>query len=133
MKEIVRLHRVKVLDRDQRFTLAFWHEFWKALGTRLDFNTVFHPQTDGQTEHLNQILEDMLRVCVLDFKRSWDSNLHVMKFSYNNNFQATIRMAPFVALYGKRCRSLLSWDEVDDRELVEPKLVRVTNKVVQKI
>ena len=69
------------------FTSAFWHRLQKALGTRLDFSTAFHPQTDGQTECLNQILEDMLRACVLDFKESWDSKLHLMEFSYNNSLQ----------------------------------------------
>ncbi|TYK21999.1 ty3-gypsy retrotransposon protein [Cucumis melo var. makuwa] len=70
-----------------------------ALGTRLDFSTDFHPQTNGQTERLNQILEDMLRACVLEFSGSWDSHLHLMEFAYNNSYQATIGMAPFEALY----------------------------------
>ena len=136
VKEIVRLHGVPVSivsDRDPRFTSAFWRGLQKALGTRLDFSTAFHPQTDGQTERLNQILEDMLRACVLDFKESWDSKLHLMEFSYNNSFQATIGMAPFEALYGKRCRSPLCWDEVGEKELVGPELVRLTNEAVQKI
>ena len=77
---------------------AFWHGLQKALGTRLNFCTTFHPQTNGQTEQLNQILEDMLRACVIDFTGSWDTQLHLMEFSYNNSFQATIRMAPFEAL-----------------------------------
>ncbi|KAA0037040.1 pol protein [Cucumis melo var. makuwa] len=66
----------------------------------LDFSTTFHPQTDGQIERLNQILEDMLRACVLKFSGSWDSHLHLMEFAYNNNYQATIGMTPFEALYG---------------------------------
>ena len=119
--------------RDPRFTLAFWRGLQKAMGTRLDFSTAFHPQTDGQTERLNQILEDMLRACVMDFTGSWDTKLHLMEFSYNNSFQATIGMAPFEALYGKRCRSPLCWDEVGERELIGPELVRVTNEAIQKI
>ena len=136
VKEIVRLHGVSisiVLNRDLRFTSAFWRGLQKALGTRLDFSTAFHPQTDGQTERLNQILEDMLRACVMDFTGSWDTKLHLMKFPYNNSFQATIGMAPFEASYGKRCRSSLCWDEVGERELVGPELVYITNEVVQKI
>ncbi|KAA0063028.1 pol protein [Cucumis melo var. makuwa] len=73
-----------------------------ALGTRLDFSTVFHPQTAGQTERLNQILEDMLRACMLEFSESWDSHLHLTKFSYKNSYHATINMAPFEALYGRQ-------------------------------
>jgi len=105
----------------------------KAIGTRLDFSTTFHPQTDGQTERLNQILEDMLRACVMDLIGSWDTKLHLMEFSYNNSFQATIGMAPFEVLYGKQCRSPLCWDEVGERELVGPELVRITNEARQKI
>ncbi|KAL0556795.1 hypothetical protein IC582_005312 [Cucumis melo] len=77
----------------------------------LDFSTAFHPQTDGQTERLNQVLEDMLRACALEFPGSWDSHLHLMEFAYNNSFQATIGMAPFEALYGKCCRSPVCWGE----------------------
>ncbi|KAA0033327.1 pol protein [Cucumis melo var. makuwa] len=79
--------------------------------TRLDFSTTFHPQTDGQTERLNQVLEDMLRACVLEFSGSWDSHLYLMEFAYNNSYQATIDMAPFEALYGKCCRSPVCWGE----------------------
>ncbi|TYK21801.1 pol protein [Cucumis melo var. makuwa] len=80
--------------------------------TRLDFSTTFHPQTDGQTERLNQVLEDMLRACVLEFLGSWDSHLHLIEFAYNNSYQATIGMAPFEALYGKCCRSPVCWGGV---------------------
>ncbi|KAA0036538.1 pol protein [Cucumis melo var. makuwa] len=107
MTEIVRLHGVPVSiisDRDARFTSKFWKGLQLALGTRLDFSTTFHPQTDGQTERLNQILEDMLRAYVLEFSGSWDSHLHLMEFVYNNSYQATIGMTPFEALYGKCCR-----------------------------
>ena len=83
--------------------------------TRLEFSTTFHPQTDGQTERVNQILEDMLRACVLDYGSSWDDNLPYAEFSYNNSYQASLKMAPFEALYGRRCRTPLMWDEVGDR------------------
>ncbi|KAA0052401.1 pol protein [Cucumis melo var. makuwa] len=117
MTEIVRLHGVPVSiisDRDTRFTSKFWKGLQLALGTRLDFSTAFHPQTDGQTERLNQILEDMLQACVLEFSGSWDSHLHLMEFAYNNSYQATIGMAPFEALYGKCCRSPVCWGEVGE-------------------
>ncbi|KAL0546149.1 hypothetical protein IC582_016055 [Cucumis melo] len=86
MSEIVRLHGVPVSivsDRDSRFTSKFWKGLQTAMGTRLDFSTAFHPQTDGQTERLNQVLEDMLRACALEFPGSWDSHLHLMEFPYN--------------------------------------------------
>ncbi|KAL0551917.1 hypothetical protein IC582_011010 [Cucumis melo] len=117
MSEIVRLHGVPVSivsDRDARFTSKFWKGLQTAMGTRLDFSTAFHPQTDGQIERLNQVLEDMLRVCALEFPGSWDSHLHLMEFAYNNSYQATIGMAPFEALYGKCCRSPVCWGEVGE-------------------
>ncbi|TYK29818.1 gag-pol polyprotein [Cucumis melo var. makuwa] len=104
MTEIVRLHGVPVSivsDRDARFTSKFWKGLQLALGTRLDFSTTFHPQTNGQTESLNKILEDMLQACVLEFSGSWDSHLHLMEFAYNNSYQTTIGMAPFEALYAQ--------------------------------
>ncbi|KAA0033199.1 pol protein [Cucumis melo var. makuwa] len=136
MSEIVRLHGVPVLivsDRDARFTSKFMTGLQAAMGKRLDFSTTFHPQTDGQTEHLNHVLEDMLRACALEFPGSWDSHLHLMEFAYNNSFQATIGMAPFEALYDKCCRSPVCWDEVGEQRLVGPELVQSTNEAIQKI
>ncbi|KAL4026717.1 hypothetical protein IC575_015156 [Cucumis melo] len=134
--EIVRLHGVPVSiisDRDARFTSKFWKGLQLALGTRLDFSTAFHPQTDGQTERLNQILKDMLRACVLEFSGSWDSHLHLMEFAYNNSYQATIGMAPFEALYGKCYRSPVCWGEVGEQRMLGPELVQTTNAAIQKI
>ncbi|KAL0536183.1 hypothetical protein IC582_025122 [Cucumis melo] len=136
MSEIVRLHGVPVSivsDRDARFTSKFWKGLQTAMGTRLDFSTAFHPQIDGQTERLNQVLEDMLRACALEFPGSWDSHLHLMEFAYNNSYQATIGMAPFEALYGKCCRSPVCWDEVGEQRLMGPELVQSTNEAIQKI
>ncbi|KAA0067014.1 pol protein [Cucumis melo var. makuwa] len=136
MTEIVRLHGVSVSiisDRDARFTSKFWKGLQLALGTRLDFSTAFHPQTEGQTERLNQVLEDMLRACVLEFSGSWDSHLHLMEFAYNNSYQATIGMAPFEALYGKCCRSPICWGEVGEQRMLGPELVQTTNVAIQKI
>ncbi|KAL0551924.1 hypothetical protein IC582_011017 [Cucumis melo] len=136
MSEIVRLHGVPVSivsDRDARFTSKFWKGLQTAMGTRLDFSTAFHPQTDGQTERLNQVLEDMLRACALEFPGSWDSHLHLMEFAYNNSYQATIGMAPFEALYGKCCRSPVCWGEVGEQRLMGPELVQSANEAIQKI
>ncbi|KAA0053211.1 pol protein [Cucumis melo var. makuwa] len=88
--------------------------------TRLDFSIAFHPQTDGQIERLNHVLEDMLQACVLEFSGSWDSHLHLMEFAYNNSYQTTIDMAPFETLYGKCCRSPVCWGEVDEQRMLGP-------------
>ena len=117
IKEIVRLHGIPVTitsDRDPRFVSRFWRSLHELLGTKLQFSTAFHPQTDGQSERTIQTLEDMLRACALDFRGSWDENLPLVEFTYNNSFQATIQMAPYAALYGRKCRSPLHWDEVGE-------------------
>ncbi|GJW68030.1 hypothetical protein Tco_0122454 [Tanacetum coccineum] len=103
--EIVARHRVPVLiisDRDGRFTSHFWQSVQKALGTRLDLSTAYHPQTDGQSERTIQTLEDMLRAYVIDFGGSWDVHLPLAEFSYNNSYHSSIRCAPFEALYGRK-------------------------------
>ncbi|GJV19113.1 putative reverse transcriptase domain-containing protein [Tanacetum coccineum] len=76
----------------------------KALGTRLDMSTAYHPQTDEQSECTIQTLEDMLRACVIDFGGSWDTHLPLAEFSYNNSYHSSIRCDPFEALYGRKCR-----------------------------
>ncbi|XP_075494755.1 uncharacterized protein LOC142532320 [Primulina tabacum] len=96
--------------------LYWWPEFWKslhrALGTKLAFSTAYHPQSDGQSERVIQILEDMLRACTIDFPGSWDSKLPLVEFTYNNSYQSSIGMAPYEALYGRKCRSPLFWEEI---------------------
>ena len=132
--EIVRLHGVPVSivsDRDPRFTSRFWPSLQTALGTRLHFSTAFHPQTDGQSERTIQTLEDMLRACVMEFKGSWDTHLALMEFAYNNSYQTSIEMAPFEALYGRKCRTPVCWDEVGERRLVGPELVQITSEKVK--
>ena len=105
----------------------------ETLGTRLEFSTTFHPQTYGQTERVNQILEDMLRACALDYGSSWDDNFLYAEFSYNNSYQASLKMAPFEALYGRRCRTPLLWDEVGDRQLFGPDLIKESEEKVKLI
>ena len=99
----------------------------------MEFSTSFHPQTDGQTERVNQILEDMLRACALDYGFSWDDNLPYAEFSYNNSYQTSLKMAPFEALYGRRCRTPLLWDGVGDRKHFGPDLIRDSEEKVKLI
>lgn len=86
--------------------LNFGHASKKFLAPNLSFKTTYHPQTDGQFERIIQNLEDMLRVCVLDFKGSWDIYLPLAEFAYNNSFHSIIEMTPYKVLYGRSCRSL---------------------------
>jgi hypothetical protein len=75
----------------------------ETLGTQLRFSSTYHPQTNGQTKRVNQILEDMLRACALQYGRSWDKSLSCAEFSYNNSYQESLKIAPFEMLYGRRC------------------------------
>jgi transposase InsO family protein len=118
VKEIVRLHgvpRIIISDRGSQFMAYFWDQMQKDLGTQLLYSFAYHPQTLGQTERVNQILEDLLRAYVLSAKGSWEKWLPLAEFSYNNSYQESIRMSPFEALYGKRCRTPLSWVETGDK------------------
>ncbi|GJV83071.1 putative reverse transcriptase domain-containing protein [Tanacetum coccineum] len=132
--EIVTRHEVSVSiisDRDGRFTSHCWQTMQKALGTRLDMSTAYHPQTDGQSERTIQTLKDMLRACVVDFGGSWDTHMPLAKFSYNNSYHSSIRCAPFEALYGRKCRSPVLWAEIGESSLIGPELIQeTTDKVV---
>ncbi|GJX48704.1 putative reverse transcriptase domain-containing protein [Tanacetum coccineum] len=135
LKEVVSKHEVPVLiisDRDGKFTSHFWKSLHKALGTRLDMSTTYHPETDGQSERTIQTLEDMLRACVLDFGKGWDKHLPLVEFSYNNSYHTSIKAAPFEALYGRKCRSPICWAEVGDSQLTGPEIIHeTTERIVQ--
>ena len=133
-REIVRLHGIPtsiVSDRDPRFTSRFWQSLQNALGTKLNFSTSFHPQTDGQTERTIQTLEEMLRACVLEFQGSWDRYIPLMEFAYNNQYHSSIGMAPYKALYGRKCRSPIYWDKEGAEILEGPELVQETIQKVE--
>ncbi len=94
----------------------------------------FHPQTDdGQSKRVIKILEDMLRVCVIEFEGSWDTHLPLIEFAYNNSYQSSIGIPPFEALYGRKCRTLLYWDEVGERKLIGPEIVQKTEEKIKLI
>ncbi|GJQ94598.1 putative reverse transcriptase domain-containing protein [Tanacetum coccineum] len=135
LKEVVSRHGVPVSiisDRDGRFTSHFWQSLHKALGTRLDMSTAYHPQTNRQSKRTIQTLEDMLRACVIDFGNGWDKHLPLVEFSYNNNYHTSIKAAPFEALNGRKCRSPVCWAEVRDVQLTGPEIVHETiEKIVQ--
>lgn len=134
--EIVRLLGVPVsiiFDRDPRFTSWFWKKLHDALGTRLDFSTAFHPQTNGQSERVIQIMEDMLRSCVIDFRGSWEDYLLLAEFAYNNSYQSSIRLAPFEALYGRRCRTPTYSTKLGERRVLGPEFISNTEDMVKLI
>jgi hypothetical protein len=110
MSRIICLHGVPkriVSDRETQFTSRFWGKLHESMDTKLNFSSAYHPQTDGQTERTNQILEDMLRACALKHGSSWDKSLPYAEFAYNNSYQTSLKMAPFEALDGRKCRTPL--------------------------
>ncbi|GJV91582.1 putative reverse transcriptase domain-containing protein [Tanacetum coccineum] len=135
IKEIVSRHGMPISiisDRDSHFPSRFWQSLQNALGTQLDMSIIYHPETDGQSERTIQTLEDMLRACVIDFRKGWDKHLPLVEFSYNNSYHASIKAAPFEALYGRKCRSPVCWAEVGDSQLTGPEIIQeTTEKIVQ--
>ncbi|GJT00615.1 reverse transcriptase domain-containing protein [Tanacetum coccineum] len=119
-----------ICDRDGRFTSNFWRSFQKALGIDISMSTAYHPETDGQSERTIQTLEDMLRACVIDFGKGWVKHLPLAEFSYNNSYHASIKAAPYEALYGRKCRSPVCWAEVGEAQLTGPELIQETTKKI---
>nr|GEX79832.1 putative reverse transcriptase domain-containing protein [Tanacetum cinerariifolium] len=101
--------------------------------TRLDMNTAYHPETDGQSERTIHTLEDMLRAYVLDFRKGWDKHLSLVEFSYNNSYHTRIKAASFEALYGRKCRSPICWAESYADVRQKPLEFQVGDKVMLKV
>ncbi|KAJ9546759.1 hypothetical protein OSB04_019302 [Centaurea solstitialis] len=134
--EIIARHGVPVKvisDRDSRFTSKFWKSMQRELGTRVSLSTAYHPQTDGQSERTIQTLEDMLRACILEFGGTWEIHLPLVEFSYNNSYHSSIKMAPFEALYGRKCRTPLCWQETGEKILAGPELIQITHDKIRVI
>jgi transposase InsO family protein len=105
MIEIARLHGIPkkiVSDRDPKFTSKFWKELFNGFGTDLNFSTAYHPKSDGKKERVNQVIEDMLRMYVMDKPSKWEDYLHLVEFYYNNGYQTSLKMSPFEALYDRK-------------------------------
>jgi hypothetical protein len=111
----------------------FGKKLHESMNTKLNFSSAYHPQTDGQTERTNQILEDMLRACVLKYRKSWDKSLPYAEFSYNNSYQASIKMAPYEALYGRQCRTPLFWSQTRESQVFRPEVLKDAEKQVQMV
>jgi len=122
-----------VSDRDPKFTCHLWGALHEVMGTKLRLSSAYHPQTDGQTERTIHTLEDLLRACVLDNRGSWDNLLPVIEFTYNNSYHASIGMAPYEALYGRKCQTPLCWYQDGESSIVGPELVQQTTEKVRLI
>jgi hypothetical protein len=136
MARIVSRHGVPkkiTSDRGSQFTSRFWKSLHENMDTKLNFSLAYHPQTDGHTERTNQVLEDMLRTCALQHGSSWDKSLPYAEFSYNNSYQANLKMSLFETLYGRKCRTPLYWDQTRGRQFFGPELIQEAEEQVRMI
>jgi hypothetical protein len=127
MREIARLHGIPkkiVSNKDSKFTSKFWKGLFNGFATNLKFSTTYHLESDGKTKRVNQVIEDMLRMYVMDKPSKWEDYFHLAEFAYNNGYQASLKMIPFEALYGRKCNTPVSWHNPTDRAVVGPELLR---------
>lgn len=121
---------IEDIVRDPLFTSHFWETSQRALGTNIKLSTAYHPKTYGQTKWTVQVLEDLC-ACILDWDEKWEQQINLVKFTYNNSYQASIRMTPFDALYGSPCRSPLCWLKAANNVNVGPDMVREAAEIVK--
>jgi transposase InsO family protein len=122
-----------ISDRGSQFVGRFCEQLHASLGTRMIHSSAYHPQTDGQIERVNQILEDMLRACVMEYTGSWGKNLSWAEFSYNNSYHESLKMTPFEALYGRKCHTPLNWIEPGEKAIFDPDIVDEAEATVHHI
>jgi transposase InsO family protein len=115
-----------VLNRQTQFTSKFWERLHEALDTQLYFSSTYHPQTDGQTERVNQILKDMLKACALQYGSSWDMSCRML----SSPITIVIKRALFEMLYGHRCQTPLFWSETREWKLFGPNMLQEAKKQV---
>ena len=105
MREVARLHGIPktiVFDRDKKFTSKFWKGLFKGFRKNLNFSTTYHHESDGKMERVNQVIEDLIRMYVMDKPCKWEYYLHLVEFAYNNGYQTSLNMITFEALYGRK-------------------------------
>jgi len=136
MQNVFKLHglpKTIISDRDVKFTSTFWKALFTELGTQLNFNIAYHPQTDGQTERVNQVVEDMLRACVMQKPTQWEEYLHLVEFAYNNGYHTSLKMTPFEVLYGWKCRTPSSWSGPEDKLRLGPEMLKQMEDMVKRV
>jgi hypothetical protein len=125
--EVARLHKIPktiMSNRDPKFTSNFWKGLFKGFRMNLNFSTTYHLESDGQTERVNRVIEYILRMYVMDKPSRWEDYMHLVEFAYNNGYHASLKMSPFEALYGRKCNTLVSWDNLADRAVVGPEFLK---------
>jgi hypothetical protein len=122
-----------ISDRGSQFVTRFWEPLHASLGAHLIHSSTYNPQTDGQTERVNQILEVMLRAYVMEHQGSWDKNLPWAVFSYKNSYQESLKMTLFEVLYGCQCHTPLNWIHPREKMIFGPNLIEEFEVIVSHI
>jgi hypothetical protein len=136
MREVECLHGVPktiVSDKDPKFTSKLWKGLFKGFITNLNFSTTYHHESDGKTKGMKQVIEDMLRMYVMGKPSKWEYYLHLVEFAYNIGYQESLNISPFEALYGRKCNTLVSWDNLANRAMVVPELFKEMEEQMLKI
>jgi hypothetical protein len=106
LSEVIRFHGIPkniISDRDSKFTSRFWTSLQLAFGTQLNLSTTYHPETDGKIERVNQVMEDMLRIYVMDNQTQWEKYVPFVEFAYNNSYHSSIEIPPYEAFVNVLC------------------------------
>jgi len=123
-----------VSNTNSKFTSNFWKGLFKGFGTSLNFSTTYHLESNGQIKRVNWVIEDMLRMYVMDKPSKWEEFLHLIDFSYNNGYQAYLKIIPFNKLNGRKCNTIVSWDNLVNYALVGPDFLQeLEEKMVKKM
>jgi transposase InsO family protein len=133
---ILKVHGVPksiISNHGAQFVSKFWRSLHQALKTNLDYTSAYHPQTNGQTERVNQVLEDMLRASILVYGKCWKDSLAFAEFSYNNGYHASLKKATFEVLYGRKCCTPLMSSEVGDHAIESPDFIKAIEEKIAEV
>eukprot|EP00253_Pinus_taeda_P030277 PITA_30277 len=136
MQNVFKLHglpKTIISNRNVKFTSAFRRTLFADLGTQLNFSTAYHPKTEGQTERVNQVVEDMLRAYVMQQPTLWEEYLHLVEFAYNNGYHTSTQMSPFEVMYGRKCRTPSSWGGPKDKLSLRPEMLKEMEDMVKRV
>jgi hypothetical protein len=136
MREVECFHdipKTTVSGKEPNITSNFWRGLFKGFITNMNFSTTYHPESDGKTERVKQLIEDMLRMHVMEKPSKWEDYIYLVEFTYNNGYHTTLKMSPFESLYGRKCNTLVSWDNLADRVVVGIELLREMEENMLKI
>ena len=122
-----------ISDRDVKFTLAFWKVLFKGLCTQVQFSNFYHGQTDGEVERVNWVIEDMLRMFVMQQPKKWDDYIYLVDFYYKIFYHDLLKMRPFEVLYGRKCKKPINWSGFEDKLMLGLEMLVEMEEEVRKV